>query len=67
MCFTKLRKLYTESFVKSKIFIELIMALKSTVVEFRFLQKAHMVPERGADGATITTNGEKTRTNSAFS
>ena len=67
MCFTKLRKLYTESFVKSKIFIELIMALKSTVVEFRFLQKAHMVPERGAGSASTTTHGGKSRTNSVFS
>jgi hypothetical protein len=41
--------------VKSKIFIELIMALKSTVVEFRFLQKANMVPERRAGGTTTTS------------
>jgi hypothetical protein len=67
LCFTKLRKLYTENFVKSKIFIELIMALKSTVVEFRFLQKAHMVPERRADGTTTITHGGKSRTNSVFS
>ena len=53
--------------MKSKIFIELIMALKSTVVEFRFLQKAHMVPERRADGTTTTPHGGKSRTNSVFS
>jgi hypothetical protein len=27
-------------------FLELVMALKSTVVEFRFLQKAHIVSEK---------------------
>jgi hypothetical protein len=56
-----------ESFVKSKIFIELIMALKSTVVEFRFLEKANMVPERKTGGPTTTSQGGKSRTNSVFS
>ena len=53
--------------MKSKIFIELIMALKSTVVEFRFLEKAHMVPERKTGGPTTTSQGGKSRTNSVFS
>ena len=41
--------------------------MKSTVVEFRFLQKAHMVPDRKTAGEGTTTQEDKSRANSALS